>query len=98
MCHYGVTNAAFLANANTPSRRLLAAPTRALCDWYIAFMNSITHKERTLQKGIPAIGFSPMINTPVLLHDHNEFLNEKVFLDGIGIYEKLIPLVANVPK
>lgn len=26
--------------------------------------------------GVPAIGFSPMNNTPVLLHDHNEFLHE----------------------
>lgn len=24
------------------------------------------------QQGLPAIGFSPMVNTPVLLHDHNE--------------------------
>jgi len=26
--------------------------------------------------GIPAIGFSPMNNTPVLLHDHDEWLHE----------------------
>lgn len=24
------------------------------------------------QIGLPAIGFSPMANTPILLHDHNE--------------------------
>lgn len=24
--------------------------------------------------GLPAIGFSPMANTPVLLHDHNEVI------------------------
>nr|CAD7205489.1 unnamed protein product [Timema douglasi] len=47
--------------------------------------------------GIPALGFSPMNNTPVLLHDHDEFLNEKVFLEGIKIYQSLIPAVANVP-
>nr|CAD7589794.1 unnamed protein product [Timema genevievae] len=47
--------------------------------------------------GIPALGFSPMNNTPVLLHDHDEFLNEKVFLEGIKIYQHLIPAVANVP-
>lgn len=23
-------------------------------------------------RGLPAIGFSPMANTPILLHDHNE--------------------------
>lgn len=49
---------------------------------------------RTL--GIPAIGFSPMINTPILLHDHNEFLNERVFLEGIRLYAKIIPRLANL--
>ena len=46
--------------------------------------------------GTPAIGFSPMARTPVLLHDHNEFLNEAVFLDGVDFYTKLMPLLANV--
>ena len=46
--------------------------------------------------GIPAIGFSPMNNTPILLHDHNEFLNETVFLKGIDIFEDIIENVANV--
>ncbi|CAF3886484.1 unnamed protein product [Rotaria sordida] len=40
--------------------------------------------------GYPAIGFSPMINTPILLHDHNEYLHKDVFLHGIEIYVKLI--------
>jgi len=46
--------------------------------------------------GIPAIGFSPMNNTPILLHDHNEFLNESIFLKGIEIFEDIIENVANV--
>jgi aminoacylase len=33
--------------------------------------------------GIPALGFSPMPHTPVLLHDHNKFLNEKIFIEGV---------------
>ncbi|KAK3103076.1 hypothetical protein FSP39_016275 [Pinctada imbricata] len=45
--------------------------------------------------GIPAIGFSPMNNTPILLHDHNEFLNEDVFLKGIDTYCQIIPALAN---
>lgn len=44
---------------------------------------------------IPAIGFSPMINTPVLLHDHNEYLDADVYLKGIEIYKKIIENVAN---
>uniref|UniRef100_A0A8C9W9Z1 N-acyl-aliphatic-L-amino acid amidohydrolase n=1 Tax=Scleropages formosus TaxID=113540 RepID=A0A8C9W9Z1_SCLFO len=46
--------------------------------------------------GLPAIGFSPMNNTPILLHDHNEFLNERVFLRGIDVYECLVPALASV--
>lgn len=40
--------------------------------------------------GIPALGFSPMNNTPILLHDNNEFLNESVYLRGIEIYETIM--------
>ncbi|XP_020591009.1 aminoacylase-1 isoform X2 [Phalaenopsis equestris] len=41
-------------------------------------------------RGIPAFGFSPMANTPILLHDHNEFLNKAEYLKGIAIYESII--------
>ncbi|GMJ12956.1 aquaporin interactor [Hibiscus trionum] len=40
--------------------------------------------------GLPAIGFSPMANTPILLHDHNEFLNQAEYLKGIDVYESII--------
>lgn len=50
------------------------------------------------QAGYPCIGFSPMKNTPILLHDHNEFLNEEVFLEGIKVYESLIPALSNIPE
>jgi hypothetical protein len=32
--------------------------------------------------GIPAFGFSPMFETPILLHDNDERLAVKVFLKG----------------
>uniref|UniRef100_A0A1B6M4R6 N-acyl-aliphatic-L-amino acid amidohydrolase n=1 Tax=Graphocephala atropunctata TaxID=36148 RepID=A0A1B6M4R6_9HEMI len=46
--------------------------------------------------GIPAFNFSPMNNTPVLLHDHDEFLNADVFLKGIEIYVNIISAMANL--
>jgi len=46
--------------------------------------------------GIPAIGFSPMNHHPILLHDHNEFLNEATFLKGIDIFVDMIANIANV--
>jgi len=41
------------------------------------------------QEGIIAFGFSPMANTPILLHDHNEFLNAGEYLKGIPVYEEI---------
>uniref|UniRef100_A0AAQ5YZ28 N-acyl-aliphatic-L-amino acid amidohydrolase n=1 Tax=Amphiprion ocellaris TaxID=80972 RepID=A0AAQ5YZ28_AMPOC len=79
--------------------------------WWSAFSATCKAMNMTLEKeifpaatdsrfiravGIPAIGFSPMNRTPILLHDHNEYLNEQVFLKGIIVYEKLIPALAGV--
>ncbi|XP_023247640.1 aminoacylase-1-like [Copidosoma floridanum] len=46
--------------------------------------------------GIPALGFSPMNNTKILLHDHDEHLNKDVFIRGIQIYEEIIKAISNV--
>lgn len=46
--------------------------------------------------GIPALGFSPINNTPILLHDHDEFLHADVYLKGIEIYEKILTKICNV--
>lgn len=50
------------------------------------------------QLGIPALGFSPMRNTPILLHDHNEYIDQDVFLVGVGIYERLIAGMASADR
>mmetsp|Transcript_16295 Transcript_16295/g.21427 ORF Transcript_16295/g.21427 Transcript_16295/m.21427 type:complete len:429 (+) Transcript_16295:102-1388(+) len=44
--------------------------------------------------GLPAFGFSPMNNSPILLHEHNEYLDKEVFLNGIGIYETVLSEIA----
>ena len=40
--------------------------------------------------GIRALGFSPMKNSEILLHENDEYLEEEVFLDGITVYVGLI--------
>ncbi|TNN84334.1 Aminoacylase-1A [Liparis tanakae] len=80
--------------------------------WWSAFNAACKAMNLTLEKeifpaatdsrfiravGIPAIGFSPMNRTPILLHDHNEYLNERVFLKGISVFERLVSALANVP-
>ena len=37
-----------------------------------------------------------MNNTPILLHDHNEYLEEDVYLRGIEIYVTLLSALADV--
>jgi aminoacylase len=51
-----------------------------------------------LMLNCPCFGFSPMRNTPILLHDHDEFIPIDVFLEGIDVYEKIIPVLANATE
>lgn len=37
----------------------------------------------------------PLPNTPVKRHDHNEFINAEVYLNGINIYKKIIAYLGN---
>lgn len=39
--------------------------------------------------GIPSLGFMPINKTPVLLHDHDEFLSVDTYLRGIEIYSTI---------
>ncbi|XP_055588181.1 aminoacylase-1-like [Uranotaenia lowii] len=79
--------------------------------FWVAFKRSINAMELEIQpqvlpgatdirflreQGIPALGFSPMNNTPILLHAHDEYLGADVFLKGIEIYKNIIVSVANV--
>lgn len=47
------------------------------------------------QQGLPAIGFSPMKNTPILVHDHNEYLNQAEYLKGVDVYISIIKAFAS---
>lgn len=46
--------------------------------------------------GIPAIGFSPINNTPFLLHDNDEFLGVETYLKGIEIFKNVIKNLAEL--
>jgi aminoacylase len=86
--------------------RPLLTPTNDSNPWWSVFQQAITAVGGKLAKpeilasttdarfmrqlGIPAFGFSPMSNTPILLHEHNEFLKDTVYLKGIEVYESII--------
>uniref|UniRef100_A0A0A9Y4E8 N-acyl-aliphatic-L-amino acid amidohydrolase n=1 Tax=Lygus hesperus TaxID=30085 RepID=A0A0A9Y4E8_LYGHE len=46
--------------------------------------------------GVPSFGFSPMRNTPVLLHGHDEYITEKVFLEGIEVFVEVMKSLSTV--
>ena len=48
--------------------------------------------------GVPAIGISPIKQTKVLLHDHDEYLNRSVFIDGISWYELVLDRLGSVTR
>ncbi|KAJ5072397.1 aminoacylase-1 [Anaeramoeba ignava] len=48
------------------------------------------------QLGIPAIGFSPMNNTPILLHGNNEFLDRDIFLKGVHYFMKIFSDISKI--
>ena len=50
------------------------------------------------EKGIPALGFSPRLNSPILLNDHNDFLDADVYLKEIEICRKILEKIANSCK
>lgn len=92
--------------------RPLATPTNESNRWWSVFQQAIiaaggklakpeilastTDARFMRQMGIPALGFSPMANTPILLHEHNEFLKDTVFLNGIKVYEHAISALSSV--
>ncbi|XP_065045051.1 uncharacterized protein LOC135677077 isoform X2 [Musa acuminata AAA Group] len=94
--------------------RPLATPTDESNPWWSVFkqavlasggklakpeiLSSTTDARFMRQMGIPALGFSPMANTPILLHDHNEFLMDSVFLKGIKVYEHVISALSSLPE
>lgn len=49
--------------------------------------------------GIPCIGFSPIRNTPILLHDNDEYITKQTFLQGVQVYCEIIKqLTIYLPK
>jgi aminoacylase len=44
--------------------------------------------------GVRAIGFSPMRHSPILLHEHDEYITEDTFLEGCHVFITLLSTAA----
>lgn len=78
---------------------------RTVNPWYAAFCDALqnmgceiapqvfpaaTDSRFIRALGIRALGFSPMRNTEILLHEHDEYILESNFVEGIGVFVNLI--------
>ena len=77
--------------------------------WYAIFETTMTDMGLTIEPqvfpaatdsrflralGIRALGFSPMKETEILLHENDEYIPESTYLDGIAVYVGLIEKLA----
>ncbi|KXS08862.1 aminoacylase-1A-like protein [Gonapodya prolifera JEL478] len=53
---------------------------------YPSIFPAATDSRFLRSSGVPSFGLSPIQKTPNLLHDHNEYLNEATFLEGVEWY------------
>jgi aminoacylase len=47
--------------------------------------------------GVKALGFSPMRRSPILLHEHDEYLGIDVFVEGCNVFVQLIRNMSDKP-
>mmetsp|Transcript_12997 Transcript_12997/g.19804 ORF Transcript_12997/g.19804 Transcript_12997/m.19804 type:complete len:177 (+) Transcript_12997:82-612(+) len=81
--------------------------------WYNVFATAITNMGMSLEPevfpaatdsrflralGVRALGFSPMRNSEIMLHENDEYLLESVFLEGIRVYVGVIRALASQGK
>ena len=81
--------------------------------WYGVFMDSLQQGGYKMEPqvfpaatdsrflralGIRALGFSPMRNTEIMLHENDEYIPESTFIEGIGVYVRVIQALASQGK
>ncbi|KAF0683684.1 Aste57867_24246 [Aphanomyces stellatus] len=72
---------------NPHCAKFLAACAKLGMDVELEVFPAATDSRFLRQIGVPSLGFSPMNNTEVLLHEHNERLHKDTFLRGIQLFK-----------
>jgi len=95
-----------------PLKEHFVTPADDSNPWWVVFSEALAKLDHSIepevfpaatdsrflrQRGIPALGFSPMKNCPILLHEHDEYIPVQTFLDGIDVYCGLLPALAGQP-
>jgi aminoacylase len=101
----GALTWSYLKEQNSAMEHATTTTDRQVNPWYAVFCDTLgamdiemvpqvfpaaTDSRFLRALGIRALGFSPMRNTEILLHEHDEYILERNYLEGIGIYVELI--------
>ena len=54
------------------------------------YVNINDRVEYLCSAGLKAFGFSPMRRSPILLHEHDEYIDRAVFIEGCNVYITII--------
>jgi aminoacylase len=78
------------AATNPLCHRFMESCAHLGMDMEVEIFPAATDSRFLRQLKVPALGFSPMNHTPILLHEHNEMLHQETFVRGIYIYRELL--------
>ena len=100
----------FIADGNDMTNHALTSIDTTVNPWYGVFGDTLAKMGAKFEPeifpaatdsrflralGIRALGFSPMRNSEILLHENDECLEENVFVEGVGIFVGLIEALSS---
>ncbi len=103
----------FIQHGNDMQQHATTSTCPKMNPWYKVFVDSLHNMGMEVEPqvfpaatdsrflralGIRALGFSPMRNTEILLHENDEYIPESTFLEGIRVYVSVIQALASQPK
>lgn len=106
----GAVTWSYLEDQNSAMKHATTNTDRQVNPWYGLFCDTLgslgidlvpqvfpaaTDSRFLRALGIRALGFSPMRNTEILLHEHDEYILESNYLEGIAVYFELIQVLAS---
>jgi aminoacylase len=103
----------FLGNGNDMKKHSVTSTDPNQNPWYAVFSKAMADMNLKFEPqvfpaatdsrflralGIRALGFSPMKQTEIMLHENDEYIPESIFLEGIDVYVGLIRSLGGIGK
>ena len=98
---------------NSLQKHALTSTDGSQNPWYAVFKSTIHSLGMTMEPqvfpaatdsrflralGIRALGFSPMRSTEIMLHENDEYIEERTYLEGISVYVAIVQALGSQGK